>query len=89
MTGFEIEKGGNFKTGAPVPGLTNLTGIFDHFRAVCLALLAMSLHGRPGEAEHQGQESDQPHGFPVLIPLLGSQRPAYPKKPANFLNFDL
>ena len=87
MTGFEIEKGGNFKTGAPVPGLANLAGFFDHFRAVCLAFLAVSVHGRPGEAEHQGQESDQPHGLSVLTPPSRSQRPAYPKKSGKFPKF--
>ncbi len=45
MTGFEVEKGGNFKTGAPVPGLANLAGLFDQLRAVRLAFLAVGVQG--------------------------------------------
>ena len=90
MTGLETEKGGNFKSGAPVPGLANLAGLLDHLRAVRLAFLAVGLDGRPGEAEQKSEESEQPHGFLVLILPPGSQRSVLLKNLFIFLLiFDL
>jgi hypothetical protein len=90
MTGLETEKGGNFKTGVPVPGLANLTGLLHHLRTVRLAFLAVGLDGRPGEAEQKSEESKQPHGFLVLILPPGSQRSVLLKNLHNFpLIFDL
>jgi hypothetical protein len=90
MTGLETEKGGNFKTGVPVPGLANLTGLLHHLRAVRLALLAVGMDGGPGEAEQKSEEGEQPHGFLVLILTPGSQRSVLLKNLHNFpLIFDL
>ena len=90
MTGLETEKGGNFKSGAPVPGLANLTGLLHHLRAVRLAFLAVGVDGGPGEAEQKKEESNQPHGFSVLILPRRSQRSVLLKNLHIFpLIFDL
>ena len=90
MTGLETENGTNFKTGAPRPESANLSGVFDQFRPVRFALVAMGMKGRPRQAEKDDDEHEQPHGSPVLIPLLGSQRSALLKNLHIFpLIFDL
>ena len=67
MTGFETEKGGNFKTGAPLPGLTNLTCFFDHLRAVGFALLAVSLGGQSGKTKKSQGQENIPHFFGLRL----------------------
>ena len=56
MTGFETEKGDNFKTATPKRGLTDLAGFLDHLRAVRLALLAVGVNGGPRQAKHDDDE---------------------------------
>ena len=74
MTGWETEKGGTFKTGAPVPGLANLTGLLDQLRAVRLALLAVGLGGQSRKAKKsQGQENEL-HAFGLRL-VAGEVKP--------------
>lgn len=74
MTGLETENGTNFKTGAPRPESANLSGVFDQFRPVRFALVAMGMKGRPRQAEKDDDERRKPHDFSVLPLPKGSQR---------------
>jgi len=56
MTGFETEKGDNFKTATPKRGLTDLAGFLDHLRAVRLTLLAVGVNGGPRQAKQDDDE---------------------------------
>ena len=61
MTGFETEKGDNFKTATPKRGLADLAGFLDHLRAVRLALLAVGVNRGPRQAEQNSEENEETH----------------------------